>query len=92
MTINGFFVQPGGIIAWVLVGLIAGAVAGRLVAGRGFGCLADILVGVVGAFLGGLILSYFIKGQVGFFGSIVVALLGAIVLLAVLRLFSRGNL
>ncbi len=48
--------NPGSWIAWIIVGLIAGAVAARVVAGRGFGCLADIVVGIAGALIGGYLL------------------------------------
>jgi uncharacterized membrane protein YeaQ/YmgE (transglycosylase-associated protein family) len=83
-----FFLDPGGILGWLLVGLIAGALAGRLVAGRGYGCLLDIVLGVAGAFIGGALLGGFIHGQVGFWGSLVVAFIGAVVLLAFVRLLS----
>ncbi|HLQ61367.1 MAG TPA: GlsB/YeaQ/YmgE family stress response membrane protein [Candidatus Acidoferrales bacterium] len=85
--------DPGGLLAWIVVGLIAGAVASRVVAGRGFGCLADIVVGIVGAFVGGFLISQFLPGTtVGFVGSIIVAFVGAAVLLAVLKLLSGGRL
>jgi uncharacterized membrane protein YeaQ/YmgE (transglycosylase-associated protein family) len=86
--------DPGNWIAWIVVGLIAGAIAARVVAGRGFGCIADIVVGVAGAIIGGFVLSslFGFSGSVGFFGSIVVAFLGAALLLAVLKLVSGGRL
>ena len=86
--------DPGSWISWIIVGLIAGAIAARVVAGRGFGCLADIVVGVAGALLGGFLLGaiFHIGGTVGFFGSIVVAFLGAAALLSVLKLLSGGRL
>ena len=86
--------DPGSWISWIIVGLIAGAIASRVVAGRGFGCLADIVVGVAGALLGGFLLGaiFHIGGTVGFFGSIVVAFLGAAALLSVLKLLSGGRL
>src|SRR2546426_8702670 len=86
--------DPGSWLAWIVVGLIAGAIAARVVAGRGFGCLADIVVGVAGAIIGGFVLSTFfgVSGNVGFFGSIIVAFVGAAVLLAALKLHSRGRL
>jgi uncharacterized membrane protein YeaQ/YmgE (transglycosylase-associated protein family) len=83
-----FRLEPGGILAWLLIGLIAGAIAGRVVRGRGYGCLVDILVGIAGAFIGGALLGGFIQGSAGFWESLVVALIGAIVLLALLRLVS----
>ena len=86
--------DPGSWLAWIVVGLIAGAIAARVVAGRGFGCLADIVVGVAGAIIGGFLLSslFGMSGNVGFFGSIVVAFIGAAALLAVLKLVSGGRL
>jgi len=86
--------DPGSWIAWIVVGLIAGAIAARVVAGRGFGCIADIVVGVAGAIIGGFLLSslFGMSGNVGFFGSIVVAFIGAAALLAVLKLVSGGRL
>lgn len=86
--------DPGSWISWILVGLIAGAIAARVVAGRGFGCIADIVVGVAGAVIGGFLLSalFGASGTVGFWGSIVVAFIGAAVLLAVLKLVSGGRL
>ena len=86
--------DPGSWLAWIVVGLIAGAIAARVVAGRGFGCLADIVVGVAGAIIGGFLLSslFGFSGNVGFFGSIVVAFVGAAVLLAGLKLLSGGRL
>jgi uncharacterized membrane protein YeaQ/YmgE (transglycosylase-associated protein family) len=80
--------QPGNFLAWLLIGLIAGAVAGRVVRGRGYGCLVDIIVGVAGAFVGGFLLSFFIQGVAGFWQSLVVAFIGAVVLLGALRLVS----
>ncbi len=86
--------EPGSLLAWLVVGLIAGAIASRVVAGRGFGCLADIVVGVAGALIGGYLLGalFGVTGSVGFFGSIIVAFLGASVLLALLKLLSGGRL
>ena len=86
--------DPGSWISWIIVGLIAGAIAARVVAGRGFGCIADIIVGVAGALIGGFLLGavFHVTGTVGFWGSIVVAFIGAAVLLSVLKLISGGRL
>lgn len=92
-AIGGVVLDPGSILAWLVVGLIAGAIAGRLVAGRGFGCLADIAVGVIGAFVGGFVVSVFTHGGAfGFIGTTLVAILGATIFLALLRLLSGGRL
>src|SRR5579859_7925912 len=86
--------DPGSWLSWIVVGLIAGAVAARVVAGRGFGCIADIVVGIAGAVIGGYLLGllFNVNGTVGFWGSIVVAFIGAAVLLSALKLISNGRL
>jgi uncharacterized membrane protein YeaQ/YmgE (transglycosylase-associated protein family) len=86
--------DPGSWLSWIIVGLIAGAVAARVVAGRGFGCIADIVVGIAGAIIGGYLLGllFNLSGTVGFIGSIAVAFVGAAVLLSVLKLLSGGRL
>jgi uncharacterized membrane protein YeaQ/YmgE (transglycosylase-associated protein family) len=91
--VSNINLEPGSWLAWVIVGLISGAIAARVVAGRGFGCIADIVVGVAGAIIGGFVLSLFgVSGTFGFWGSIVVAFIGAAVLLAGLKLLSGGRL
>lgn len=81
--------RPGwGLLGWLLVGLLAGAIAGRVVRGRGYGCLVDIIVGMIGAFVGGLLLGAVVPGVAGFWESLVVAVIGAIVFLSVLRLLT----
>jgi uncharacterized membrane protein YeaQ/YmgE (transglycosylase-associated protein family) len=83
--------SPGfGFVGWVIIGLLAGAIAGRIVRGRGMGCLADIVVGVIGAIVGGLILSQFYSGgqTFGFIGSLLVATVGAVLLLVVWRVLT----
>ena len=66
--------EPGGIIAWIVVGLIAGWLTGKVVRGGGYGVLRDIILGIVGAFIGRIVMSPFgVQGQVGFMGSIMIA-------------------
>jgi uncharacterized membrane protein YeaQ/YmgE (transglycosylase-associated protein family) len=86
--------QPGSWLSWIVVGLIAGAIAARVVAGRGFGCVADIVVGIAGALIGGFLIGqiFGVNTVVGFWGSIIVAFVGAAALLAVLKLLSGGRL
>lgn len=83
----------GHLIAWVLVGLLAGALAGRVVAGGGFGFLGDVVVGLLGALIGGLILHAIHRSDAvgGFVGECIVAFLGACILLGLLRLVGRGH-
>jgi len=75
---------------FILVGLVAGWLAGVLVKGGGFGVIGDIVVGVVGALVGGFL--FFLlgfSGGGGLLGSIVVATVGAVVLIFVLRFVKR---
>jgi len=94
MTVN-FSLTLDQIIVWILVGLVAGALAGRVALGRDLGLLGDIVAGSVCAFLGGILAQVF-KIHVSIAGSaiisqIVVAFIGAVLLLFVLRLFGFGR-
>jgi uncharacterized membrane protein YeaQ/YmgE (transglycosylase-associated protein family) len=73
------------LVLFILIGLIAGALAGRVVSGHGYGVLGDIVVGVIGAFLGGWIFAPFLGGG-GALMSLLVAFVGAMVLLWLIRL------
>jgi uncharacterized membrane protein YeaQ/YmgE (transglycosylase-associated protein family) len=80
-----------GIIAWIIIGAVAGWLAGTFVKGGGFGLIGDIIVGIVGAFIGGWVaglLGVTVGG--GFITSIVTATLGAIILLIILRMIKRA--
>ena len=83
-----------GILAWIVVGVIAGWLGKMVVPGEGpGGVIGDLVVGIVGAVIGGWIWNYF--GHVGATGinlpSILVAFVGAVVLLLIVRLFTRGR-
>jgi uncharacterized membrane protein YeaQ/YmgE (transglycosylase-associated protein family) len=81
-----------GILSWIVVGLIAGWLAGLIVKGGGFGCIGDIIVGVIGGLLGGWIASYFFHMGDPMSGinlqSILVAFVGAVIFVFLLRLVS----
>jgi uncharacterized membrane protein YeaQ/YmgE (transglycosylase-associated protein family) len=79
------------LIGWVVIGLLAGWIAGHLTRGRGFGCLVDIILGLIGAILGGWIFTRLGIVAWGFFGSLAAATVGAVVLVAIARAFSGGN-
>jgi uncharacterized membrane protein YeaQ/YmgE (transglycosylase-associated protein family) len=76
---------PGGLIAWIVVGLIAGWLAGVVMKGGGYGVIGDIIVGLVGALVGGFLMGYFVQGMAGFWGSILVSFVGACIFIALLR-------
>ncbi len=81
-----------GILAWIIVGLIAGWLAGLVVKGGGYGIIGDIIVGIVGAIIGGFIAAYVfgIPGAVNGINltSIIVAFIGAVILVLILRAVS----
>jgi uncharacterized membrane protein YeaQ/YmgE (transglycosylase-associated protein family) len=75
-----------GIIGWIVIGLIAGWLAGKISRGEGYGCITDILLGLVGSFLGGWI---FMKLGIfggGFIYSLAAATVGAVIVVAVVHL------
>ncbi|MDE2167185.1 MAG: GlsB/YeaQ/YmgE family stress response membrane protein [Alphaproteobacteria bacterium] len=80
----------GGILVLLLVGLIAGWLAGQIVRGRGFGLIGDLVVGVIGAFVGSWIFTALgIFVGLGLIGAIISATIGAVILVAVIRLIRR---
>jgi uncharacterized membrane protein YeaQ/YmgE (transglycosylase-associated protein family) len=80
------------IILWIVIGAVAGWIAGELMRGRGFGLVGNIIVGIVGAIIGGLVFDAldFAPG-LGIIGSLIMSLIGAIILLFVIGMFSRSR-
>jgi uncharacterized membrane protein YeaQ/YmgE (transglycosylase-associated protein family) len=78
-----------GILAWIVVGLIAGWGTGKLMRGSGYGVIMDIVVGIVGALVGGFIMrSLGFAGQGGMIYTILVAIGGAVILTWIIRLIT----
>ena len=73
------------IISFVVIGIVAGWLAGKIMRGRGFGLLGDLVVGVVGSVLGGFIFGLLGVYAYGFTGRIVMATIGAVFLLYLVR-------
>ncbi len=85
------FISQHSFIGWILIGLIAGWLAGKISRGRGFGCLANVLLGLIGALLGGWIFT-----KLGIFGggwlySLAAATIGAVLLVLIAQLFAGGE-
>jgi uncharacterized membrane protein YeaQ/YmgE (transglycosylase-associated protein family) len=77
------------IIWWIIVGLIAGWITGKIMKGSGYGTLMDIVIGIIGALIGGFIMrSLGFSGQGGMIYTIIVAVIGAVILTLILRLIS----
>jgi uncharacterized membrane protein YeaQ/YmgE (transglycosylase-associated protein family) len=82
-----------GLIAWIIIGVVAGWITGKLMKGEGFGFFVDMIVGLVGALVGGFLASHLGFGGVGDHGlivSIFIAVIGAVLLTLIVRLIS-GN-
>lgn len=78
------------IVWWIVVGLIAGFITGKLMKGSGFGPIMDIVVGIIGAVVGGFIMRALgFADQGGLLYTILVAVVGAVLLTLLLRLVTR---
>lgn len=77
------------LILFLVIGLVAGWLAGRIMKGRGFGLVGDLVVGVIGAFIGAWVFGLLGIPAGGTLGLLVVSLVGALLLLYVLRLVKR---
>ena len=78
------------LLGWILIGIIAGWLTGKLMRGAGYGILMDLILGLVGAVIGGWIFGLLRIPAYGLVGSLAAATVGAVVLVAISRLFSRG--
>jgi len=80
------------LLTWLIVGLIAGVLASLVMGGTGYGLIGDIIIGIVGAFVGGWLFRQLgvTSPFGGLTGTIFVAFIGAVVLLFVLRVLRRG--
>lgn len=79
-----------GFIWWIVVGLIAGWAAGKIMKGGGYGVVMDIVLGIIGAVVGGWLVGVLGITAVGFIGTIIVAIIGAVVLIWITRMLKRA--
>jgi len=80
-----------GFLAWIVVGLIAGWLAGQFMKGGGYGLVVDIILGLLGGVLGGWIFEKLgVSTGGGMIGSIIVAFIGAVILIGITRLLKRA--
>jgi uncharacterized membrane protein YeaQ/YmgE (transglycosylase-associated protein family) len=79
------------LIGWIVIGLLAGWIAGEVSRGSGFGCIGNILLGLIGSILGGWVFSRLGIFGGGFVYSLAAATVGAVLLVAVARIFSGGR-
>jgi uncharacterized membrane protein YeaQ/YmgE (transglycosylase-associated protein family) len=83
--------DPGGLLVWIVVGLVAGYLASHFVKGGGYGLIGDLIVGLLGAVIGSVLIGLFFHATVGLLGSIIVAFIGAVILLFVVRQVSGSS-
>ena len=81
---------PRGLVAWLFLGLVAGWLAGKLSRGRGYGCITDVILGLIGSFIGGWVFTKLGIFGGGFIFSLAAATLGAVILVAMVHLFTGG--
>ncbi len=80
-----------GILTWIVVGLIAGWLAGQVMKGGGYGVIVDVILGILGGILGGWIFGTLgIWHGGGIIGSIIVAFIGAVILVGITRLLKKA--
>ena len=79
-----------GLLWWIIIGAVAGWLAGKLMRGGGFGFLVNLLVGIAGGVIGGWVFGLLGIATGGIIGSLVTALVGAILLLWVISLFKKA--
>lgn len=80
-----------GFIAWIIAGLIAGWATGKIMKGSGYGFIVDILLGIAGAIVGGFIARHLgLDPHGGFIYSTLIAIVGAIILVVIIRLIKRA--
>lgn len=92
MTFAAITLEPVNVLLWLVVGAIAGWLAGMVMKGGNYGLVGDIIVGLIGAVIGGFLFGALnAGGPYGLVGSIVVAFIGACILIAVLRFITRGQ-
>jgi len=78
------------ILWWALVGLIAGWAAGKIMKGGGYGTVMDIILGIIGAVVGGHVLGLLGIHAGGFIGTIIVAIIGAVILIWITRMLKKA--
>ncbi len=76
------------ILGWIVIGIIAGWLTGKIMRGAGYGIIVDLILGLVGAVIGGWIFGLLGITALGFLGSLAAATVGAVVLVAIARAFS----
>jgi uncharacterized membrane protein YeaQ/YmgE (transglycosylase-associated protein family) len=78
------------LLGWIVLGGLAGWLAGQLTKGHGYGCFGNILLGIIGSLVGGWLFSFIGLRVMGGIGSFIAAVVGAVIVIAISQLFGRG--
>jgi uncharacterized membrane protein YeaQ/YmgE (transglycosylase-associated protein family) len=89
-TVRVWF-ETHSVVSWLLLGLIAGWLAGKIARGRGYGCITDIVLGLIGSYLGGWIFTKLGLFGGGFLYSLAAATLGAVILVSIAHAFGGSD-
>jgi uncharacterized membrane protein YeaQ/YmgE (transglycosylase-associated protein family) len=73
------------ILWWIIIGAVAGWLAGKVMKGKGFGFLGNLVIGIIGALIGGLLFGLLGISTYGLLGSLITAFVGAVVLLWIVK-------
>ena len=82
--------EPQSLIIWLVIGGVAGWLAGQIMKGYGFGLVGNVIVGIVGSVIGGWLFGTYAVGVSGILGAIIGATIGAVILLFLIRLVRRA--
>ncbi len=80
-----------GVIGWLIIGLLAGWLSGEVVRGKGFGCLGNVLLGLIGAVVGGWLFEQLHISTLGFIGELAAATVGAVAIVALARAIAGSD-
>ena len=90
-TIFEIALHPGGVLAWLLVGLVSGWLAARIMRKARIHPASSMIVGMIGAVIGGFVFTFIMTGEAGFWGGLVGSVLGAHILIAMFRFLGFGR-
>jgi len=90
-TILGIALHPGGLLAWLFVGIVSGWLAARVMRKASINPVSSMIAGMIGAIIGGFVFTFMMTGEARFWGGLVGAIVGAHILIAMFRFLGFGR-